>query len=500
MPARLESRAVSLFPRPVLAPATAVLAALGMLASAAAATSPPDVLSLPLPAASIAYGDATVWLADGADRTVTRVNPPTGHVLGHAIAVGVQPVAIVVEPALAWIEGADGRLVRIDPHTDRVVGAPIATGFPRRAGPIAVADGNVWIAKARGGGRPAVLERIDVASLSATRVAYPGLRPDAIAVTATAVWVGDAATASVYRFDPATGRRVGEPIHLSGHASALATAAGVLWVADGRADTVARFNGNTGTPIGAAATVGRHPDSIALANGAVWVANAADGTLSQLDAANGSGIANPIALPGGPASAAIATATPDGRVWVTSAGGVVRVDPALAGEPAPGPNVTYPYADAVCEFGAAGGPTCANPANPDDAYDWGYPTSGPFQHYDSWGYEYRNCVSYTAWRLSLAGVTPALFSDLGNADDWLAAASSKPGVIVDHNPTPGAIAVWNSPDVGHVAWVESVQGQAQAQPGNIVVSDYNYAQTGEYESTRTVAASSASGYIHFPRR
>jgi surface antigen/streptogramin lyase len=470
-----------------------VVAVLAVVASTAAATSPAAIVSLRSPAASLAYGDGTVWLADSRGGTVTRVSPPTGRVFGHPIAVGVQPVAIVVEPDVAWVEGADGRLARIDANTDRLVGTPIPTGLPHRAGPIAVGDGSVWIAKARRDRRPAVLERIDIASMSATRTSYPGVRPDAIVVAPAAVWVGDAATASVYRFDPATGRRVGEPIHVHGHASALAQADGVLWVADDLADSVARFTASNGTPIGAAATVGRGPDSLALGAGAVWVANAADGTLSQLDAATGAGLANPIALPGGPSSAMIATATPEGRVWVASAGAVVSVDAALADRQAPGQGASYPYANAVCEFGAAGGPTCANPAKQDDAYDWGYFASGPFRHYDSWGYEYRNCVSYTAWRLSLAGVAPALFSDLGNADDWLAGVGTERGVIVDDNPTPGAIAAWNSPDVGHVAWVESVHGQS------VVVSDYNYTQTGVYESARAVAASSASGYIHFPR-
>ena len=154
----------------------------------------------------------------------------------------------------------------------------------------------------------------------------------------------------------------------------------------------------------------------------------------------------------------------------------------------------YPYANAVCEFGNAGGPSCVNPNNSQDLYDWGYFNGSTFQPYDGWGYEYRNCTSYVAWRLANAGVSASLFSQLGNADTWLynvehRQADINAGVTVDNNPTPGSVAVWNSPGVGHVAWVESTNP--------VVVSDYNYATTGAYNPGHGLA-STPSGYIHFP--
>jgi len=123
----------------------------------------------------------------------------------------------------------------------------------------------------------------------------------------------------------------------------------------------------------------------------------------------------------------------------------------------------YPYANAVCEFGAAGGPHCTNPKNANDLYDWGYWSGNTFRFYDQWGYEYRNCTSYVAWRLSTARVKASLYSDLGNADTWIQRASGKPGVTINHTASPGAVAVWNSPGVGHVAWVESTSGVSSAR-------------------------------------
>jgi surface antigen len=152
----------------------------------------------------------------------------------------------------------------------------------------------------------------------------------------------------------------------------------------------------------------------------------------------------------------------------------------------------YPYAAATCEFGAAGGPDCANPGDPGDRYDWGAGSEGQFRPSDQWGYEYRNCTSYVAWRLAQAGVSAALFRDLGDAGKWLAGVAGEAGVTVSTAPSPGAVAVWVvSSGTGHVAWVDSVGG------GRVIVSDYNYAGTGVF-ATHGVTVPPA-GYIHFPR-
>src|SRR4051812_7571874 len=90
----------------------------------------------------------------------------------------------------------------------------------------------------------------------------------------------------------------------------------------------------------------------------------------------------------------------------------------------------YPWASAPCEF-PNGGVSCTNPKNSIDKYDWfwdenndgkfgaGKTNSGDCggsrpstECFDKWGYEYRNCTSYVAWRLSLLGISASLFSSL----------------------------------------------------------------------------------------
>lgn len=166
--------------------------------------------------------------------------------------------------------------------------------------------------------------------------------------------------------------------------------------------------------------------------------------------------------------------------------------PPVAASTASVTSASYPYAKAVCEFGRRGGPECVNPRNSEDAYDWGYWRGGRFRASDPWGYEYRNCTSYVAWRLARARVPASLFRNLGNASAWIGEVRGKKGVSVSRTPSRGAIAAWDVQGVGHVAWVVAVRGS------RVTVEDYNYAGTGAH--ARHVIRLRPSGYIRFPRR
>jgi hypothetical protein len=143
----------------------------------------------------------------------------------------------------------------------------------------------------------------------------------------------------------------------------------------------------------------------------------------------------------------------------------------------------YPWYNAPCEFGSAGGLTCANPNNPYDLYDWGEYVNGVFQPYRN-GYEYRNCTDYVQWKESTVGVTVP--SNLGNGGQWYANAPAS-----EQSNTPQA---WDAAVVpgnpGHVAFVESVNPD-----GTITVSEYNHDAHGNGDM-RTATASSM-GFTKF---
>jgi len=154
---------------------------------------------------------------------------------------------------------------------------------------------------------------------------------------------------------------------------------------------------------------------------------------------------------------------------------------------------SYPWYNAPCPYGAAGGSTCYN-------YDWAYstgpvPLGAPTGPFDPWGYEYRNCTSYVAWKIDSLSSSPAigsLISQLGNAADW-PYNSSVPHTN-GHGAQYGDAAV--VPGVangqGHVVFVEHVNDD-----GTINISQYNAGVPGVYSEAYNV---SQSGFIfvHFP--
>jgi DNA-binding beta-propeller fold protein YncE len=51
---------------------------------------------------SLAFGLGYVWVANGEDGTVDRIDPEAGEVAGDPIPVGAQPASIAVGPDSVW--------------------------------------------------------------------------------------------------------------------------------------------------------------------------------------------------------------------------------------------------------------------------------------------------------------------------------------------------------------------------------------------------------------
>ncbi|HEX9679346.1 MAG TPA: CHAP domain-containing protein [Candidatus Saccharimonadales bacterium] len=118
---------------------------------------------------------------------------------------------------------------------------------------------------------------------------------------------------------------------------------------------------------------------------------------------------------------------------------------------------------------------------------WGSCTYG--DDIDPWGYCYRQCTSFAAWRLYSEGKNaPQLY---GNATNWGYAAQAN-GIPTGSQPRVGAIAVWQGFE-GHVAYVEEIYGN-----GTVRISEYNAvpALQGQY-SQRIINAGDPSVYIYF---
>jgi peptide/nickel transport system substrate-binding protein len=225
--------------------------------------------------AGIAAGAGSVWVTNGADSTVTRIDPRGNHV-EQTIVVGSSPAGIAYGAVAIWVTNAlDGSVSRIDPRANQVV------------------------------------QTISV-----------GGRPVAVAAGAGAVWVADADGDAVIPLDPRTGvpRR---PVRLDGSPEGLAVAFGALWITEPLAHKLLRIDPRSREVL-AEIGVGAGAGPVATGAGAVWVVNTLDGTLSRIDPARD---AITSTVPIGDAPSAVA-ANAYG-VWVSDqgAGAVVSVDP-----------------------------------------------------------------------------------------------------------------------------------------------------------------------------
>ncbi|HSE61267.1 MAG TPA: CHAP domain-containing protein [Candidatus Saccharimonadales bacterium] len=103
-----------------------------------------------------------------------------------------------------------------------------------------------------------------------------------------------------------------------------------------------------------------------------------------------------------------------------------------------------------------------------DAYSsfWTAPSGG--NGLSPYGYNYRNCTDYVAWKLRSLGVSQSNVSGLGHGGAWATKAAAK-GIPTGDTAKVGAAAVNTAGSWGHVAYVEAVN-----KDGTIKVSEYNW--------------------------
>lgn len=110
---------------------------------------------------------------------------------------------------------------------------------------------------------------------------------------------------------------------------------------------------------------------------------------------------------------------------------------------------------------------------------------------DSWGMYNRECVSYVAFKVDQAYGNMPYWGGVGNANQWPGNARVA-GIPTGRTPKPGAVGVVSSGQYGHVAWVESVNGD-----GTINISHYNVNWNGNYAVWTHLDPSFFDTYIYF---
>lgn len=109
---------------------------------------------------------------------------------------------------------------------------------------------------------------------------------------------------------------------------------------------------------------------------------------------------------------------------------------------------------------------------------------------DPWGYCYRQCVSYVAWKLNTDGRGNRGYSGLGNASNW---GSGGRGVSWSEL-SAGDVIVWYVGYYGHVMYVDSVSG------GTVQISQMNVPYDSGAFSTKTYSINELSSGPYEARR
>lgn len=153
----------------------------------------------------------------------------------------------------------------------------------------------------------------------------------------------------------------------------------------------------------------------------------------------------------------------------------------------------YPWSDATCAYtGEIDGP-CRHPTDSFGDYEWYVQNTNDRK--DPWGYYYRNCTSYVAWKSAQMGFALDLDGpnrrSLGDGGSWADNASRYDELSVGSTPRVGSFAVFKLGSFGHVAYVEKVQGN------EILISEYNLVADGVY-SERWVSIHQPTSYVYTP--
>jgi DNA-binding SARP family transcriptional activator/ABC-type branched-subunit amino acid transport system substrate-binding protein len=233
---------------------------------------------------SIAVGEGAIWVLNGDDQTISRIDERTGAV--ETFGIGETPNELAAGAGAVWV-AIDGEtnLVRLDPGTG-VVDAriPLSDAVPTATGgavtsagtAIAVSGNAVWAVNNQG-----TVSRIDPETNRVVTSIRTG-GANTLAVDGRTVWVVNF-DSTVTPIDEATntvGRRIAVP---SNSLTAAAAGAGSLWLTDPIGGMVWRVEPGGSRVIMRSIPVGFGAAGTAFGNGSVWVSNGLENTVTRID-------------------------------------------------------------------------------------------------------------------------------------------------------------------------------------------------------------------------
>ena len=203
----------------VIAAAVAIpVFALGQGAGERGATVSPNAVAIVDPASNrvtgsvpvgirpgpVAAGDATVWVGNLDDRTLTRIDA-VKRVAAATVSLDRRtPTGVAAGASAVWVaHGRLGQLSRVDPQfnqLDRTIDVTAQeAGGGAQQGSVAVGEGSIWAAYG-----DTTFARIEPRTLRVVATTTAGAVPAALVVALGSIWVANSGDSTVSRFEPET--------------------------------------------------------------------------------------------------------------------------------------------------------------------------------------------------------------------------------------------------------------------------------------------------------
>jgi predicted Ser/Thr protein kinase len=224
--------------------------------------------------------------------------------------------------ALWVVEDAGPRIARIDARTGHVTRTLRVAGHEDQTGPLAVADGSLWLGRG-----PEVL-RIDPRSGRVLHRLDTPVSASLLKAGDGAVWVASSREGRVARIDPGS-NQIAARTRLHGWISDLAVGGGYAWVSVVPDDVVFKLNGDDA---GVAGTLpaGQDPERLWWGGGSLWATSGTARTITHVGA--GADTTRRVVLDARPVAAPLrgnvlwtATATAAPPLGPAPAGGEIRI-------------------------------------------------------------------------------------------------------------------------------------------------------------------------------
>jgi streptogramin lyase/predicted Ser/Thr protein kinase len=229
---------------------------------------------------SIAAGFDSLWVTNGPQGRLVRIDPKSGHVQADRLVGDGQAVVVATGEGAVWVgRRADkstdppSSIVKIDPHG----GATKDILFGEEGiGDITTGGDFVWIANHR----RAKLSRLSPRT-SERKSTNIGRGAHRVAYGAGQVWVTNYDDGTVTQDTRALDNPATAPLNIRGP-QGIVVADGSVWVVSNLDDQVVRLNPKTGKTVGDPIDVGRNPFEIAAHGRRLWVTNLASGSVTML--------------------------------------------------------------------------------------------------------------------------------------------------------------------------------------------------------------------------